>query len=76
MNGVKMICPGDLAIQCLSCLHPDINLPDGWEKAPQDQLLPQKSACVFMDTRPGLEQWSGLFCSLKELRELYSEAHR
>lgn len=33
-NGVETTECYDLAIQCLSCLRPGVNLPEGWENAP------------------------------------------
>lgn len=30
---------GELAIPCPSCPHPGINLPNGWEKSSQDDML-------------------------------------
>jgi hypothetical protein len=35
--GVSATKDGELAVMCPSCPHPGINLPDGWEEAPEDQ---------------------------------------
>ncbi|KAF9470561.1 hypothetical protein BDN70DRAFT_902008 [Pholiota conissans] len=35
--GISATKDGDLAIKCPSCPHPGINLPDGWEEAPEEQ---------------------------------------
>ena len=38
LAGVEAMQDGQLAIQCLSCPHPDRNLPEGWESAsPKEQ---------------------------------------
>lgn len=28
---------GELAVKCLACPHPGLNLPDGWERCPKDK---------------------------------------
>ncbi|PPR04539.1 hypothetical protein CVT26_002506 [Gymnopilus dilepis] len=35
--GIEATAPGELALQCPSCPHPGINLPDGWEEVPADE---------------------------------------
>jgi len=35
-DGVASTQPGDLAICCPSCLRPNVNLPVGWEDAPEE----------------------------------------
>lgn len=30
-NGLYTTAPGELAVLCPACPHPDINLPDNWE---------------------------------------------
>ena len=34
VNGTK---PGELAIQCRACPHSSINLPEDWDKVPEDK---------------------------------------
>lgn len=36
-TGAAGTCDGELAIQCPSCPHPTVNLPEGWKDAPKDQ---------------------------------------
>ncbi|KAJ7763861.1 hypothetical protein B0H16DRAFT_1311029 [Mycena metata] len=39
-SGVNGTAPGALAVECPSCPRPDVNLPEGWEKAaPEDRFL-------------------------------------
>ncbi|KAF7377213.1 CxC2 domain-containing protein [Mycena sanguinolenta] len=35
-EGISGTGPGELAIPCRACPHPDINLPEGWDKAPAE----------------------------------------
>ncbi|RDX40435.1 hypothetical protein OH76DRAFT_1459514 [Lentinus brumalis] len=35
--GISATQPGSLAVECPACPHPDKNLPDGWESAPEEQ---------------------------------------
>lgn len=35
-NGVTTTRPGELAMRCLACPIPGLNLPDGWENAPPE----------------------------------------
>ncbi|KAJ8489442.1 hypothetical protein ONZ45_g13579 [Pleurotus djamor] len=35
--GITSVTPGDLAVDCPACPHPDINLPDGWDQAADDK---------------------------------------
>jgi len=35
-DGVASTQPGDLAIRCPSCPRPNVNLPIGWENAPEE----------------------------------------
>ncbi|TFK79917.1 hypothetical protein K466DRAFT_504786, partial [Polyporus arcularius HHB13444] len=34
--GISATQPGSLAVECPACPHPDKNLPDGWESAPEE----------------------------------------
>jgi hypothetical protein len=34
-EGVDATQPGDCAVECPACPHPDRNLPVGWEDAPE-----------------------------------------
>ncbi|PPQ76365.1 hypothetical protein CVT24_008805 [Panaeolus cyanescens] len=44
--------PGELALSCMSCAHPGINLPDDWEKAPpEEQFLYMLFACMDANFR-------------------------
>lgn len=33
--GIESTLDGECAIECPACPHPDKNLPEGWEKAPE-----------------------------------------
>ncbi|EIW81654.1 hypothetical protein CONPUDRAFT_54786, partial [Coniophora puteana RWD-64-598 SS2] len=48
-NGIETTRPGELAVACPACPHPNVNLPDGWENA---DLLRKFLYCLFltMDT--------------------------
>jgi hypothetical protein len=35
-KGISATKPGELAIHCRACPHPDINLPEGWDQAPAE----------------------------------------
>ncbi|KAJ7825807.1 hypothetical protein B0H14DRAFT_3088537 [Mycena olivaceomarginata] len=35
-EGISATKPGELAIHCRACPHPDINLPEGWDQAPAE----------------------------------------
>lgn len=35
--GVEGTSPGELAIQCPTCPHPGVNMPDNWKDAPNDE---------------------------------------
>jgi hypothetical protein len=28
--------PGELAVRCIACPRPGVNLPDGWDTSPQE----------------------------------------
>ncbi|KAJ6467014.1 hypothetical protein C8R45DRAFT_1106429 [Mycena sanguinolenta] len=37
LGGVNGTQPGELAIQCPTCPHPNVNLPEGWEDVPAER---------------------------------------
>lgn len=36
-EGIEGVKPGSMAIECSSCPHPGKNLPDDWEKVPENE---------------------------------------
>lgn len=36
-GGLSDVMPGDMAIECPACPHPDKNLPPDWNKAPKEK---------------------------------------
>ncbi|EIW86722.1 hypothetical protein CONPUDRAFT_46865 [Coniophora puteana RWD-64-598 SS2] len=44
-NGIETTGAGQLAVACPACPHPEINLPDGWEKADASQKF---LYCLFL----------------------------
>ena len=50
VTGVAGTKEGELAIVCPSCPHPGINLPDGWEKASDEQRFVYCSVVVLLLT--------------------------
>ncbi|KAL0570387.1 hypothetical protein V5O48_011577 [Marasmius crinis-equi] len=51
-NGIATMTEGELAVLCLSCPRPDINLDSGWEKVPlYKQFLYSLMVCVDFNFR-------------------------
>ncbi len=59
-NGIATSAAGALAIRCISCPHPDENLPEGWQSVPKEEKY------VFLNVR---EHWLTLI-------QICLQAHR
>jgi len=35
--GIAATIEGECAVQCPACPHPGINMPEGWERVPDDK---------------------------------------
>ncbi|KAF7795849.1 hypothetical protein EIP86_007016 [Pleurotus ostreatoroseus] len=47
-SGIAGTQPGDLAVVCPACPHPGINLPEGWEDAPESDRFLYR-LCISLD---------------------------
>lgn len=48
-TGALGTAPGELAIMCPSCPHPNVNLPPGWDKAPLSHRHVYSFRCLLMN---------------------------
>ncbi len=55
VNGVTNVYPGELAMECLACPQPNVNLPEGWQLVPAAKMyVPSPRLKTLANQSPGI----------------------